>query len=107
VLKVGSMDWLMPFLVAYHCTIFIVNLLFLLCTLLLSLPRPTSAANPPAAAAAVDRRDRQTDGWTLNRFLTLTAYYADGVTRQWCIVGSAAGGRHPLIIIIIILYVFV
>jgi len=62
------MDRIMPFLVAYHCTIFIVNLLFLLCTLLLSLPRPTSAANPPAAAAAVDRRDRQTDGWTLNRF---------------------------------------
>ena len=27
-------------------------------------PRPTSAANPPAAAAAVDRRDRQTDGRT-------------------------------------------
>jgi len=25
------------------------------------LPRPTSAANPPGAAAAVDRRDRQTD----------------------------------------------
>jgi len=24
-------------------------------------PRPSSAANPPAAAAAVDRRDRQTD----------------------------------------------
>ena len=27
----------------------------------ISCPRPTSAANPPAAAAAVDRRDRQTD----------------------------------------------
>ena len=25
-------------------------------------PRPTSAANPPAAAAAVSRRDRRTDG---------------------------------------------
>jgi len=24
-------------------------------------PRPSSAANPPAAAAAVDRRDRQAD----------------------------------------------
>jgi len=31
-------------------------------------PRPTSAANPPAAAAAaVDLRDRQTDGLTLDR----------------------------------------
>jgi len=26
--------------------------------------RPTSAANPPVAAAAVDRWDRQTDKWT-------------------------------------------
>jgi len=38
------------------------------------LPRPTSAANPPTAAAAVDRRDRQTDGRTdgrtLDRFMT-------------------------------------
>jgi len=32
-----------------------------------------------AAAAAVYRRDRQTDGRTLDRFMTLTAYYADGV----------------------------
>ena len=39
------------------------------------LPRPTSAANPPAAAAAVDRRDRQTDGRTLDRYMTLTACY--------------------------------
>ena len=30
----------------------------------LLLPRPTSAANPSVAAAAVDRRDRQTDGRT-------------------------------------------
>jgi len=41
-------------------------------------PRPTSAANPPVAAAAVNRRDRQTDrrtnGQTLDRFVTLTAY---------------------------------
>jgi len=35
--------------------------------------RPTSAANPPAAATAVDRRDRRTDGRTLDRFMTLTA----------------------------------
>jgi len=35
---------------------------------------PTSTANPPAAAAAVDRRDRQTDGQTHHRFTTLTAY---------------------------------
>jgi len=27
-------------------------------------PRPTSAANPPAAAAVVDRRDRQTEEWS-------------------------------------------
>ena len=40
--------------------------------------RPTSAANPPAAAAAVERRDRRTtDGRTLDRFNTFTAYYAD------------------------------
>jgi len=31
-------------------------------------PRPTSAANPPADAAAVDRRDRHTDVRILNRF---------------------------------------
>ena len=28
-------------------------------------PRPTSAANPPPAAAVVDRRDRQTDGHSI------------------------------------------
>ena len=39
----------------------------------------TSAANPPAAAAAVDRQDRRTDGRTLDRFMTLAAYYADRV----------------------------
>jgi len=37
-------------------------------------PRPTSAANPPA----VDGRNK-TDGRTLLRFMTLTAYYADRV----------------------------
>ena len=35
-------------------------------------PRPTSAANPPVAAAAVNRRDRETDrrtnGQTLDRY---------------------------------------
>jgi len=43
-------------------------------------PRPTSAANPPSALAAVDRWDRrtnrrtgQTAGRTLSRFITLTA----------------------------------
>ena len=45
--------------------------------------RSTSAASPPAGAAAVDRRDRQTDGRTEgrthDRFMTLTAYYADRV----------------------------
>ena len=41
--------------------------------------RPTSAANPPAAALTVGRRERQTDGRTLDRFMTLTVYYADGV----------------------------
>ena len=37
-------------------------------------PRPIIAANPPADAAAVDRRDRQTDGRTLDRVMTLAAY---------------------------------
>ena len=32
VLKVASTDGLMHFLVAYYCTIFIVNLLFVICT---------------------------------------------------------------------------
>ena len=44
----------------------------------------TSAANPSAAAAAIDRRDKQTDGrtdgQTLGCFMTLTAYYADRAT---------------------------
>jgi len=44
-------------------------------------PRPTSAANPPTAAAAVDRRDRQTDGQTLDRFMTLAAFCADRVIK--------------------------
>ena len=34
-------------------------------------PRPTSAANQPAAAAAVDRRDGQTDGRTPDSFIDL------------------------------------
>jgi len=34
------------------------------------------------AAAAVDPRDRQTDGRTLDRFMTLTAYCADRVTSK-------------------------
>jgi len=50
-------------------------------------PRLTSAANPPAAAAvAVDRRGRQTDGrtdgQTNNRFTTLAAYCADRVIHR-------------------------
>jgi len=48
------------------------------------LQAPRSAANPPHAAAVIDRRDRQThrqtDGRTLDRFMSLTAYYADRVT---------------------------
>ena len=40
----------------------------------------TSAANPSAAAAAIDRRDKQIDGRTLGCFMTLTAYYADRAT---------------------------
>jgi len=44
-----------------------------------AIDRPTSAANPSVAAAAVDRRDRQTDGRTLDRFVTFTAYYAHRV----------------------------
>jgi len=44
-------------------------------------PRPTSAANPPAAAAAVDRRDRQTDRRTLDRFMTLAAFCADRIKK--------------------------
>jgi len=38
-------------------------------------PRPTSAANPPEDAVAVDRRDRQTDGRTLDRLIIITVYY--------------------------------
>jgi len=50
-------------------------------------PRLTSAANPPAAAAvAVDRRGRQTDGrtdgQTNNRFTTLAAYCTDRVIHR-------------------------
>ena len=50
--------------------------------------RPTSATNPAATAAAVDRRDRQTDGRTLGRFMTLTAYCANSVNNSvlWCAV---------------------
>jgi len=58
----------------------------------ISCRRPRSAANPPHAAAVIDRRDgqtdretdrrtgRRTDGRTLDRFMSLTAYYADRVT---------------------------
>ena len=42
-------------------------------------PRPTSAANPPAAAAAVDRRDRRTD--TRQFFFDARAYY---ICIHWC-----------------------
>ena len=38
------------------------------------LPAP-DLSSKPAAAAAVDRRDRQMDGQTLDRFMTLTVYY--------------------------------
>jgi len=48
-------------------------------------PRPTSAANPPAAAA-VDRwgrhADRHTEGRTLDRFMTLIAYCVNRVKRN-------------------------
>jgi len=46
-------------------------------------PRPTSAANRQIALAAVDRRDigGQTDGETLDRFMTLTAYYVGRIKR--------------------------
>jgi len=45
------------------------------------LPAGRSAANPPHAAAAVDRTDRQTDGRTDTRPLhrPRTAHYADSV----------------------------
>jgi len=42
-------------------------------------PRQTSAANPLVATDVVDRWDRQTDGRTLDRFMTHTAYYSDRV----------------------------
>ena len=38
-------------------------------------PRPTSAANPPDDAVAIDRRERQTDGRTLDRLMIITVYY--------------------------------
>jgi len=44
------------------------------------LPAPDLSSKPaPVAAAAVDRRDRQTDGRILERFMTLTTYYADRI----------------------------
>ena len=64
-------------------------------------PRRISAANPPAAAAAVDLRDWQTDGRALDRFMALTEHYADrviniavcsqleGCTRDWQVRLSA------------------
>jgi len=48
-------------------------------------PRPTSAANPPAAAAAVrsmGQIDGRTDGRTLDRFVTHTAYDANRVMKS-------------------------
>ena len=49
-------------------------------------PRLTSAANPPAVAAAVARRDRrtdgQTDGRTFDSFMILTACSADRVIHK-------------------------
>jgi len=45
-------------------------------------PPQTSAANPPAAAVAFDRRDRRTDRRTLDRFTMLTASCADRVITQ-------------------------
>ena len=42
-------------------------------------PRPTSAANPPAAVATVDRWDRQTDGQTDKRTDTRPFYESYGV----------------------------
>jgi len=55
------------------------------------LPARRSAANPPAAAAAVDRRDRQTDGRTGTRPLydAITTYYADPRS-MW------EANRHPI-----------
>jgi len=39
-----------------------------------------AAANPPHAAAAVDRWDRQTDGRTPYRYIDSAAYYASSVS---------------------------
>ena len=53
-------------------------------------PRPTAAANPPVAAAAVNRRDRQIDGRTFDRFMTLTAYRADRIINILLFVNSTS-----------------
>ena len=51
------------------------------------LPAPNLSSKPLAAAAAVDRRDRQTDGlkdrpfYFFNRFMTLTAYFFSDVVK--------------------------
>jgi len=52
------------------------------------LPARRSAANPPHAAAAVDRpeqTDGRTDGWTFDRYIDPAhAYYAGGVNKPNC-----------------------
>ena len=45
---------------------------------------PDLSSKPPGAAAAVDRRDRHTDGRTHDRFKTLTAYWADRPRHKSC-----------------------
>jgi len=44
--------------------------------------RPTPAVNQLVVAAAIDRQDRHMDGQTLDRLMTLTAYYADHLVIQ-------------------------
>jgi len=51
----------------------------------------TTTADPPHAAAAVDRWDRQTDARTPNRYVYPAAYYASSVNyvnggTKWCIL---------------------
>ena len=45
------------------------------------LPAKHSAANPPHAAAAVERWDRQTDGRTPDCYRHCSAYYAGSVNK--------------------------
>jgi len=48
------------------------------------LPAGHSAANPPHAAAAVDRRDRQTDGQTdVRPFHRTNSAYIGGSVAEW------------------------